>query len=205
MSIKPVQNVVVGYVREDSRKSERAQRAAMAADAITKIYTDWSLLIRQRRRGAGDVIAVTDLYLIADTGRRTVKGGMRQSVIDRRAEARRAGATIFELSTGRTTATPDEADAMLSAALNTLAGTPARSTKTGRPPKTYSDHELTIMRLHWLALGKHRTNRAAVAAMAADGVKASVQKVTRLLGPSGRKPGTTGPKKPKPRRKRGVR
>jgi hypothetical protein len=40
---------------------------------------------------------------------------------------------------------------------------------------------------------EHASNRAAVAAMAADGLKVSVQQVTRVLGPSGRKPGVRQP------------
>lgn len=179
---------IVGYVATGTRASERAQRALVEAAGATKIYTDWALLIRQRRKGCDDVIVVSDLHLIADLSRRTVKGGLRQSVLDRRAEARRAGASILEARTGRSTLQADEADAMLSAALDTLAGTRAHSSRIGRPPKEYGAHEITIMRIHWTST-RHRTNRDAVAAMAVDGVKVSVQKVTRLLGPSGRKPG----------------
>lgn len=182
-------------MRGDPRRSERAQRSMMDAAGIAKVYDDWALLIRQRRRGAGDVVAVSDLWVIADPTKRTVKGGMRGSLIDRRAEARTAGASILELATGRSTLDAGEADAMLTDALDVLANSRSRSKRIGRPPKDYGEHERTIMRIHWTST-KHRTNRDALAAMAADGVKASVQMATRLLGPSGRKPGTRGPRKP---------
>lgn len=192
MSSETVQILRVGYVCGNRRRSERAQRAMLKADGVERIYDDWSLLMRQRRKGRGDVIVVTDLWVIADPARRTVKGGMRQSMIERRAEARQRGASIFELSSGASTLHADEADDMLSRSLDALANTRAMSKTIGRPPKVYSDHEQTIMRLHWHALRKHPTNRDAIAAMASDGVRVSVQMVTRLLGPSGRKPGGKG-------------
>lgn len=195
MSIQAVQNagVTVGYVRKDCRVSMTSQRRWMDERGIDKVYRDWSLLIRHRRQNVADVIAVTDFFLVADPKRLRVRGGVRQSLIDRRREARQKGASILELRTGRSTLNPDEADDMLLHAMDVLAGTQSRSSKTGRKPKTYSDHEMTIMRLHWRSM-EHRTNRIALAAMAADGVKVSVQIVTRILGPSGRKPGTVGPR-----------
>lgn len=189
MSPKTPMQLRVGYVCDDKRRSARTQRAMHDKAGIDRVYDDWSLLMKQRRAGAGDVVAVTDLWLIADPRARTVKGGMRQSLMARRTALRKLGVTILELSSGRSTADDAEADAMLADALDVLANTRSRSRTIGRPRKSYSDDQVTIMRLHWLAIGKHRTNRDALAAMAADGVIVSVQMVTRLLGPSGRKPG----------------
>jgi hypothetical protein len=186
----------VGYVRDHARRSERVQRAALKARGVDRIYSDWDLLVRQRRKGHGDIVEVTDLWVLPDPSRRTVKGGLRRSLIERRAQLRALGVTIFEVQTGLSTANEAEADAMLANALDVLAGTKERGKKIGRKPKAYSDDQVTIMRLHWLAIGKHRTNRDALAAMAADGVVVSGQKVNRLLGPSGRMPG------PQPKSKR---
>lgn len=191
MSIK--EPLRVGFVRDDARMSLRSQRAALTAAGVSRIYDDWDMLIRQRRRGHGDVIVVVHLYLIADPTRRTVKGSLRQSVIDRRAEARRAGASILELSTGRSTLTADDADAMLANALGTLAQSRARSERIGRPPREHSERERDVMQRHWTSM-RHRTNREAILAMANEGVSVSVQRVTRLFGPSGRKPGLPGGK-----------
>lgn len=188
----------VGYIRDEKRMSAKTQKADLAAHGITKVYSDWSLLMRQRRKGEGDTIAVKRLHLIADPSRRTVKGGMRQSLFDRLKELRKIGAFVLEVDTGRTTANESDRDDMIRDALDVLANTRARTGRTGRPPLVWTDDQKTIMRLHWQS--RHiRTNREALAAMAVDGVVASVQQVTKLLGPSGRKPGTEGPKN---RRKR---
>jgi len=190
----------VAFVRDDTRRSKRAQTSALTADGIARIYEDWPLLVRQRRKGHGDVVVVCSLYLIADPSRRTVKGGMRQSVFDRLRELRQVGASVFELDSRRSSSNEDERDAMLAEAFERLSQSRARSDRIGRPPRVWTDDQKTIMRLHWESR-MHRTNDLAVAAMLKDGVRATVFQVTRLLGPSGRKPGTTGPR-PKKARKR---
>lgn len=203
MSPKALNSHRVGYVRDDKRRRVRTQRDMLADAGVTRVYEDWALLIRQRRPGTQDVVVVSDLWVIADPRARTVKGGMRQSLMARRAELRKAGASIVELSSGRSTTDAVEADAMLADALDVLANTRSRSARIGRPPKSYTPDQQTVMRLHWHSR-QHVTNRAALAAMAADGVRVSVQMATRLLGPSGRKPGTTGPRPAKKAPKRGV-
>jgi hypothetical protein len=192
----------VAFVRDDARRPKRAQIATVKAAGIVRVYEDWALLIRQRRKGHGDVVVVCSLYLVADPKRRTVKGGMRQSVFDRLREMRQVGASVFELDTGRSSSNEDERDAMLAEAFERLSQSRAHSDRIGRPPKVYTDDQKTIMRLHWTSM-KHPTNRDALKAMADDGVRVSVQQVTKLLGPSGRKPGTTGPRPKKaPKRAR---
>lgn len=188
---------IVSFVREDRRISLRAQKKAASDRGIRKVYEDWALCIRQRRAGSGDVIAVKRLYLVADPSKARAKGGMRQSLVNRMAEAETAGAMILEMDTDRRTSKPAEKYAMLNDALDVLAQTRNRSKRIGRPPLKFSDDQMTIMRLHWKSM-EHRTNEIAQAAIAADGVKVSIQALTRLLGPSGRKPGTTGPRPPKP-------
>lgn len=190
----------VAFVCEHPRRSKKAQIAAVKAAGVTRVYEDWPLLIRQRRKGHGDIVVVCSLHLIADPKRRTVKGGMRQSVFDRMRELRTVGAYVFELDSGRSSSNEDERDAMMAEAFDILANSRARSDRIGRPPKVYSDDQQTIMRIHWKSRD-HATNRIALKAMEADGVKVSVQQVTKLLGPSGRKPGTSG-LRPKKARKR---
>lgn len=190
----------VAFVRDDARRSKPGQIASLKAAGIARIYEDWALLIRQRRKGHGDIVVICSLYLIADPARRTVKGGMRQSVFDRMRELREIGASVFELDSGRSSSNEAERDDMLSEAFDRLANSRARSDRIGRPPKTWTDDQQTIMRIHWKSRD-HVTNRDALKAMAADGVKVSVQQVTKVLGPSGRKPGTTGPRPKKPRKR----
>lgn len=201
MSSDAVENLRVAFVRDDSRRPIKAQLAMLKAEGVTRIYTDWSLLTRQRRKGHRDVIVVTDLWVIADPTRRTVKGGMRKSIMERMREVSRVGASILELTSNRSTLIEDDKYAMLGDALDVLANTRARSSRIGRPPREWTEDQKTIMRLHWHSR-QHASNGAALAAMADDGLRVSVQQATKVLGPSGRKPGTSGPK-PKPRRKRG--
>lgn len=188
MSIKPVQ-ITVGYVRDDKRRTERAQRALLREHGIERVYADWLLLMRQRRKGLGDVVAVTDLWVIADPSKRTVKGGMRQSLMARRAELRRVGASILELQTGRTTLDPDQADAMLADALDVLANTRNRSRRIGRPAVQWTDAERIVIRMHWLSR-EHPNDNSALDAMRRDGIKsANYARVKTEFGPSGRIPG----------------
>lgn len=208
MSSKAVENLRVAFVRDGDRRSIKTQTAMVKADGIERVYRDWELLIRQRRKGVAEVIVVTDMWVIADPTQRTIKGGMFRSVIARRAEARRVGASIFELSTGRSTLHPDDADAMLLDARDALSG--VRSTNViGRRPVVWTDAERQLIELHWLS-PQYSNDRAAIAVMRASGIKSVwLQRVRHEFGPSGRKPGTTGPrparkKKPKPRRKRGA-
>lgn len=192
MSIQDVQKagVLVGFRRKDSRISMKAQTTTLVRFGVPegKIYDDWGLCIRQRRKGYADTIAVASFFLIADPKRLRAPGGLRDSLIARRAEARKAGATIVDVGANLSTADLDEADEMLRLAMHILAGTQQRSERIGRPPKEYTGDQMTIMKIHWRS-NASRTNREALNAMAADGVKVSNQIVTRLLGPSGRRPG----------------
>lgn len=188
MSIRAVQNLV-GYVRDDKRRTERVQRALMKQHGIERVYADWLLLMRQRRKGLGDVVAVTDLWVIADPSKRTVKSGMRKSLMQRRAELRSVGASILELTTGRHSLDVEQADAMLADALDVLANTRNRSRRIGRPAVQWTDAERIVIKMHWLSR-EHPNDQKALAAIKRDGIKsANYARVRAEFGPSGRIPG----------------
>lgn len=190
MTKKPVHSLDIAYVRNDRRRSERSQRVMVTPACGNRIYTDWPLMIRQRRPGSADTLHVSDLWIIVDPARRTTKGGLAQSLVERRAEARRAGiVAIVEASTGLRSDNPEQADKMLAAALATISGTRRRSRTVGRPRVIWSDSDLVVVRMHWQSR-QHANDRAALAAMKADGIRgAYYQRVYAELGPSGRRPG----------------
>lgn len=185
-----VQNVhKVAFVRDDRKISLKSQRAAAEAAGITRVYADLAMLVRQRRKGLGDVVAVRRLHLLADPSARRRKGGLRQSMWNAIDAIEATGSSIFELDTLLSSLRQDERDAMIRAALDTLAQTRERSDKIGRPPTPRAEDDLRVMREHWFST-RHATNRDAIAAMDADGLKTTASVVGKLLGPSGRLPGT---------------
>lgn len=184
---------IVGYVRQHARHSLASQRALMAEHGIAKVYDDLDLLLRQRRRGAGDVVAVKRLMLLADPRSLRKAGGMRQSLYKTVDAIEAAGATILELESNRSTGVARERDLAMRDAVDELARTRAGTGRPGRPPKPWTAEQIATMREHWFSR-LHPTNEAAVAAIVAAGVKgATVSNVYRAMrAGSGRGP---GPKK----------
>jgi Asp-tRNA(Asn)/Glu-tRNA(Gln) amidotransferase A subunit family amidase len=179
----------VGFVREHHKHSLRSQRGLMASHRITKIYEDLALCIQQRRVKQGDVVAVKRLALLADPRQKRRPGGVRQALYKAVDDLEAAGAFVTELDTGRSTKNPRDRDLMLRDAIDELSRTRYGSRKIGRPARTWTAEQRTIMRLHWFDL-RHASNADAVEAMRTDGldgITASV--VQKLLGRSGRSPG----------------
>lgn len=161
----------------------------MAVHGIAKIYTDIALLVRQRRKGNGDVVAVKRLMLLAEPKALRKLGGQRQSLRDAISAIERAGATILELDTGRRRDDKAVREAMLLDAIDELSRTRALSDRIGRPPKVWTDEQKRVMTRHWFDHGKYMSNQAAVRAINADGVAVTVSQVHKLLGPSRRMAG----------------
>lgn len=193
-------STIVGYVRKHPRHSEKAQREALQRHGISKIYTDIDLCIRQRRKGHGDVVAVTRALLLADPRDLRKSGGLRQSMwtaIDR-IEAK--GAAVWEINTDLRTSDPRQRDAIIRANVDALARTRPNAQPPGRPPATWSDEAKAIMWRRWPSMA-YDTDGAALdainAALAEIDVRAATLKqVKRVCGPSGRRGG------PKPRKQR---
>lgn len=178
---------LVGFVRKSDKRSLAAQKAAMERAQITRVYDDLDLCIRQRRRGGGDVVAVHRAMLLADPKDKRKLGGLRASFRAHLDRLEDAGAVLLELDTNRSTASPRDRDLMIRDAEDEL-GRVRRYSKTGRPARVWGKDELAVMRLHWF-LREHLTNKDAVAAMVADGVRVSASQVYKALGKSGRELG----------------
>jgi len=170
----------VGFIRKSDTHSLPAQRAAMERAEIVRVYDDWELCLRQRRRGSGDVVAVHKASALADPVDRRKLGGLRASFRRNLDRLEKTGSTLLELSTGLSTAIPSERDQITRAAEDEL-GRVRRFSHTGRPRRVWTPEQLTIMRLHW----RSRDH---------DGVPASASMIFKALGPSGRAIG------PKPRK-----
>lgn len=162
----------------------------MSARGITKVYDDLELLIRQRRAGAGDVVAVKRLMLLADPSRLRTKGGMRHALRETVEALEAVGAVVIELDTGRRRDDPKAAEQMMLDAIDELART-RRGSSIGRPRRVWPEDKLTIMRLHWF---DHRiqTNREAADQIRAAGVDATISQIMKALGPSKRMAGNPG-------------
>jgi hypothetical protein len=178
---------IVGFVRESDKHTLDAQRAAMKRARVDKTYTNLDLCIRQRRRNLGDVIAVHRAMLLADPADKRKLGGLRGSFRRNLDRLEAAGAVLLELDTGLTSLKRRDRDAMVRAAEDEL-GRIRRYSRTGRPNRVWGKDELAVMRLHWFSR-EHLTNKAAVAAMHADGVRVSMSQVYRALGKSNRELG----------------
>lgn len=178
---------IVGFIRKNDRRTLDVQREAMERAKITRVYEDLALCIRQRRRGHGDVVAVHRLMVLADPKDKRKLGGLRASFRAHLDKLEDAGAVVLELDTGLTTASPRDRDKMIRAAEDEL-GRVRRYSKTGRPPRVWGKDDLAVMRLHWFSR-EHATNKDAVAAMLADGVRVSASQVYKALGKSGRELG----------------
>lgn len=185
--------LVVGFERAHSRHPLAEQRRLFALHGVTRVYRDLALCVRQRRKRAGDVVAVKRLMLLADPKHPRQWGGVRQSMREAVQAIERAGATILELDTGRRRDDPAVREDMMLDAINDLSRTRRQHEVPGRPRRTWSAEQVRIMKGHWES-NKHLTNEDAAAAVRADGVKATASIIGKLLGKSGR------PSGPKPRK-----
>jgi hypothetical protein len=159
----------------------------MERAGVVKVYDDLALCIRQRRRSAGDVVAVYRAMLLAEPADKRKLGGLRASFRRSLDKIEAAGATIVELDTGLRSAVSRERDQMIRAAEDEL-GRVRRFTNVGRPKRVWGKDDLAVMRLHWFSR-EHATNTAAVAAMRTDGLIVSASQAYKALGPSKRERG----------------
>lgn len=176
---------IVGFIRGTPRHGAQEQQRQMILHAITRIYEDIDLCIRQRRKDHGDVVAVTRLTVLADPRCRTMKGGRRQSLIDTVNAIEKAGATIMELETERRRDNPEHREPMLIDAINQLSRTRKGVNKIGRPRRVWTEEQMTTMKTIWF---DHRivTNLAAAERIREAGIKATAAQIQKLLGPSQR-------------------
>lgn len=182
--------LVVAFERPHSRHPVGEQRRLFDLHDISKIYRDLALCVRQRRKGAGDVVAVKRLMLLADPSFHRSKGGVRQSMREAVLAIEKAGATILELDTGRRRDDPAAREEMMLDAYDDLGRTRRKHEVPGRPRRTWTPEQMEIMRMHWFNL-RHATNEAAAKAVRNSGVKATTSIIGKLLGKSGR---PSGPK-----------
>lgn len=178
---------VVGFIRTwGARYPITEQRKKMDNHEISRVYDDFDLLIRQRR--PGDTVAVTHLHLLADPKRKYRRANLLEAL--RRIEA--TGSHVLELSTGLKTKNRSERDTMLINACEAMAlgRIPTQGGKIGRPKRKWDERDTQILMRHWHSL-KHSTDAVAVLAMRADGVMDVTPSIVRkLLGNSGRRPGS---------------
>ena len=185
--------LVVAFERPHSRHPVGEQRRLFDLAGIKKVYKDLGVCVRQRRKGKGDVVAVKRLMLLADPEYPRSKGGVRQSMRDAVRAIEKAGATIWELDTGRRRDDPLVSEDMLLDAINELSRTRRKNDVPGRPTRKWTADQMTIMQMHWFDL-RHETNEDAARAVRASGVPATVSILSKLLKKSGR------PSGPKPRK-----
>ncbi len=191
-----VTNKMRGYVRHLPRVPGHLQAAKLRDHGLSdgNIYTEGedgaslSGMIRALR--SGDVVAVTQLHLLAppkaktsDRPRVALWSGLRNI------EAK--GASIIEVDTGRRSWIPAERDDMLLDAIEKITHsgrTPRKRDVPGRPPVAFSAADIEFARREWFDL-RHKTNGAALKA-----IKRKVPKWTLSrcydkalgFGPSGR-------------------
>lgn len=176
---------IVGFVRDHPRHKIGPQRSAMEKHGIRKVYTDLPLMIRQRIKGIGDVVAVTHAMLLADPKDARKKGGLSASFYRAFDALEAKGVAIWELSTDLNSTKLPERDKITRNATQELSRSRALSDKVGRPPRVWPDRELQIMKLHYYST-KHPRDADALAAIQAAGVKITYMQLRHALGPSGR-------------------
>jgi hypothetical protein len=179
-----------GYVRPLPRPTAGGQEAGLLAHGVAeaKIYVEGrgaetlDGMIRSLRRG--EVVAVMRLHVLAPPRLRTADRPRRALWAAIQAiEAR--GASIFEVESGRSTATKSERDDMIADAIEALthAGrAPRKRDSSGRPPKVFTPDQVEAARAAWFDL-RHRTNADAIRAGPAGW---SMTRSYKTFGPSGR-------------------
>lgn len=179
---------IVGFVRTHARHSLKAQRTALTAVGVEKIYEeDIELLIKQRREGRGDVVAITDAHLLADPKTKRKKGGLRAEFYRITDALHLKGVTIWELSTNYVSSDTRQRELMNRKAVDTMSRARIYD-KIGRPPKVWSPEQRAIIEKHWFSTA-HLTNAAAISAIRKAGVQCSASQAAKLMGKSNRLPG----------------
>lgn len=179
-----------GYVRPLPRLTVAGQADVLMRHGVTeaKIYTEgkdgetFDALVRSLRKG--ESVAVMRLHVFAPPKLRTADRP-RRALWDaiKRIEAK--GATVFEVETGRCTATKADRDDMIADAIEHLTHSgrsPRRRDGAGRPPKMFTDAQIEQARRAWFDL-RHRTNKAAIAASPKGW---AMTRSYKTFGPSGR-------------------
>lgn len=179
------QPYVVGFVRDHPKHRIGPQKVAMEKHGIRKVYTDLPLLIRQRIKGIGDVVAVTHAMLLADIKDTRKKGGLSASFYRAFDALEAKGVSIWELSTDLRSTRLADRDKITRTATQELSRYRALSNKVGRPAREWPEREMQIMKLHYYST-KHARDADALAAIQAAGVKITYMQLRHALGASGR-------------------
>lgn len=183
-----------GFVRPDAGLDPDAQHRALVAAGVSCRATyeqgrgGETLAVAIRSLGPGDELAVLRAYLLVDVAKVRDASARRIALWDIMGAVDAAGAVVWEVESGRKSATTHERDGMIADAIEVFARSRVRGLvrKAGRPRRVWTDSEREIVVRHWHDL-RHATNKAAIKAMAADGVKISETDAWRVAGPSGRR------------------
>lgn len=114
--------MLIGYIRPHKRRLEAAQRTALEAAGVKRIWTEGrdetlaDCIAQLRRR---DVLAVTDLWLLAEPRSKDVRSP-RKSLFEALGAIEERGATVVETASGRSSS--EDRDAMLLDAIEWLSG-----------------------------------------------------------------------------------
>jgi len=159
-----VKEDIIGFIRVmPPRYTEAGQRAAMAAQNITRVVaitgrSDGSIETIVKMTIPGTVIAVLHALLLANPRHKRKKGGTRKAFWTAFDAIEAKGGTVWELYTGLRTSNRAERDTMTREAIDALArGRHKTSTsdRRGRPPKEFSATQLEKARAVWESR-KHR-------------------------------------------------
>ncbi len=145
--------MLIGYIRPHKRRPENGQRSALEAVGCDRVWVEskdetLDACVKQLRRG--DVLAVLELWLLAEPRSKEVRAPRRTLWAAVQAvEAR--GASMLETSSGRST--KRERDAMMSDAIDWLSGA-ARGRKgavngRGRQPKVFAPEVVAAAERVW--------------------------------------------------------
>lgn len=200
MSNDPFAPLASGTVIEDTicvivptpRVAERIQRKHLIPDGCRAVRVctgkTWcQQLLRVIR--AGTLVKVFRLHLLADRSKARLKGGLIADLIRVIDQIEERGAHIKEVETGLLTSRSRDKNAMLErAAITFRLGSKEPTGRVGGRRKlaeTYDERQREIIAAEWHSR-KHKTNAAAVAAMAKRGVKITENQCWKLEGASGR-------------------
>lgn len=188
---RKTQEFIVGYRRKHHAHSLQAQSAELVEAGASRIYDDMELLLRQRRKNHGDVVAVRRVLLLADPTQTYRPGGVRQSMLDVFDRIEASGAIVLETSTGLRSDDKKQRDRMQRIAIDELSRARKGSKGIGRPINQPLRDKADVMSLHWRDHKTYETNEAAVDGINLDprmgGMKVTESQVLKVLKGSGRR------------------
>lgn len=200
MHNNPFAPLDTGAIAEDTicvivptpRVAERIQRKHLIPDGCRTVTVctgkDWRPKLLRIVR-AGSLVKVFRLHLLADRTKARLKGGLIADLIRVVDQIEARGAHIKEVETGLLTSRSRDKNAMLERAAVTLRlGSREPTGRVGGRRKlaeTYDERQREVIAAEWHSR-KHKTNTAAVAAMAKRGVKITENQCWKLEGASGR-------------------